>query len=376
MSQGIVNQMKSYQPEQIFVERAVENSPITKNVLDRLPGVPTRSIDLTEFLLEQSQRWNPTIPRSKQSLILAHHKGNFFKPCPGRQAKEGFKGVCCNYFVINYASNCHMECSYCYLQSYLNFPYMTIYANEADLVAELKSAFAQSPQEFFRIGTGELADSLALDPLTSYSTVLVEFFARQPNAVLELKTKSNCVENLLRLEHEGKTVVSWSMNPRYVQEREEHKTASISQRLKAAKECVRAGYPVGFHLDPLIFYAGWETGYKDLIEEIFQVVPGTSVAWISLGSLRVTSQLKEIIRRRFPNSLLPLGELVPNPDGKMRYFKPVRVKIYRQVLEWIREKSPSTHVYACMEGPGVWKEVFQRVPKEAELGQELIQWVV
>jgi len=29
-----------------------------------------------------------------------------------------------------------------------------------------------------------------------------------------------------------------------------------------------------------------------------------------------------------------------------------------------------------MEGPGVWREVFQRVPTEAELGQELIQCVV
>lgn len=376
MSQGIVNQMKPYRPEQVFVERTVESSPITKNVLDRLPGVPIQVIDSTEFLLERSQRWNPTIPRSKKTLILAHHKGNFFKPCPGKRTPNGRQRVCCNYFVINYASNCHMECSYCYLQSYLNFPYMTIYANEADLVLELETAFAQSPHEFFRIGTGELADSLALDPLTGYSTVLVEFFARQSNAVLELKTKSDCVENLLGLEHQGKTVVSWSMNPRYVQEREEHKTASISQRFKAAGECVRAGYPVGFHLDPLICYPGWETGYRDLIEEIFQTVPAASIAWISLGSLRMTSQLKEIIRRRFPNSFLPLGELVPNPDGKMRYFKPLRVGMYRQVLGWIREKSPTTHVYACMEGPGVWREVFQRVPTEAELGQELIQCVV
>ena len=368
--------MKAYQPEQIFVESAVENSPITKNVLDRLPGVPIRSIDSTEFLLEASQRWNPTIPRSKQSLILARHKGNFFKPCPGSCAKEGLKGVCCNYFVINYSSNCHMECSYCYLQSYLNFPYMTIYANEADLRAELKAAFAHSPDEYFRIGTGELADSLALDPLTGYSTMLVEFFARQANAVLELKTKSDCVENLLGLEHEGKTVVSFSLNPPYVQEREEHKTASIPRRLKAARACAEAGYPVAFHLDPLICYPGWEEGYRDLIEEIFLGVPAASIAWISVGSLRMTSSLKEIIRQRFPNSFLPLGELVPSPDGKMRYFKPLRIRMYQRVVEWIREKSPSTQVYACMEGPGVWKEVFQSVPEEADLGEELIQCVV
>ncbi|MEE2823117.1 MAG: hypothetical protein VYA53_09060 [Acidobacteriota bacterium] len=368
--------MHLYRPEQIFVERAVKESKVTKNVLGRFPEVPTHNIDSAEFLLEDSKQGNVTIPRSKKSLVLVQQKGNFFKPCPGSRAKAGLKGVCCNYFVINYASNCHMECSYCYLQSYLNFPYMTIYANEGDLIAELKAAFDNSPHDFFRIGTGELADSLALDPLTGYSKILVEFFSQQSNAILELKTKSNCIENLLGLRHDGKTVVSWSISPRYVQEREEHKTASVSQRFEAAAECAQAGYPVGFHLDPLIFYPRWKLDYKDLVEEMFQTVSPASIAWISVGSLRMTSHLKEIVRRRFPSSFLPLGELVPNPDGKMRYFKPLRVDMYRQVLEWIQEKSPATRVYACMEGRSVWQKVFQDAPTEKELGEQLIDCVV
>ena len=114
--------MKEYKPEKIFVERPVEDSLITRNVLERLPEVPTERIESRESLLEESQRWNPTIPRTKKWLILAQHKGHFFKACPGTRAQQGIKNVCCNYFVINFASNCHMECSYCYLQSHLNFP--------------------------------------------------------------------------------------------------------------------------------------------------------------------------------------------------------------------------------------------------------------
>ncbi len=364
--------MKPYKPEKIFVERAVEDLPITRNVLERLPDVPRKRIDSRESLLQESQRWNPTLSRTKKALILAQHKGCFFKPCPGSQAKEGLKGVCCNYFVINYASNCHMECSYCYLQSHLNFPYMIVYANCEDLLSELQVAFSESPHRSFRIGTGELADSLALDLLTSYSVPLVEFFAGQKNAVLELKTKSNCVENLLDLEHGGRTVVSWSMNPRFIQEREEHKTATISERLEAAERCVEVGYPVAFHLDPLIFYEKWEVEYEDLIEEIFDRIPASSISWISMGSLRMTGPSKEIMRKRFPSSFLPLGELVPSGDGKLRYFKPIRVGMYRKVLSWIRGKGPAIPVYACMERPGVWREVFQDVPGEEELGREIL----
>ncbi|MDA2923093.1 hypothetical protein MYX65_00300 [Acidobacteria bacterium AH-259-L09] len=366
--------MKPYKPERLFVERSVEDSPITQNVLMRLPAVAVEQIDSTHSLLEESQHWNPTIPRAKRSLILARHKGHFFKPCPASRTKQGAKTVCCNYFVINYASNCHMECSYCYLQSYLNFPYLIVYANCQDLLSELQTTFAENPHHFFRIGTGELADSLALDPLTSYSVPLVEFFAGQKNAVLEFRTKSNYIENLLNLDHRRKTVVSWSMNPPFIQEREEHKTATIGERLWAAEQCVQAGYPVAFHLDPLIFYATWETDYRNLIEEIFERIPTDSISWISLGSLRMTTLLKEIIRERFPNSFLPLGELVPSQDGKMRYFKPIRVLMYQKILGWIRAQDPRIPVYACMERPDVWTKVFQSAPlEEKELGETVIR---
>jgi len=254
--------MKTYQPEQIFVEHEVRDSPIAKNVLRALPEVPVNLIKSSDLLLQESQRWSPKLTQAKRSLILAEHKGRFFKPCPAGKTKQDYKNICCNYFVINYASNCHMECSYCYLQSYLNFPYLIVYANSEELLGELELIFSENPGQTFRVGTGDLADSLALDPLTGYSRPLVEFFARQPNAVMEFKTKSDCVSGLLGLNHNGRTVVSWSMNPDLIQRQEEHKTATIEERLVAAERCVKAGYPVAFHLDPLIHYDGWESGYQ------------------------------------------------------------------------------------------------------------------
>ena len=336
----------------------MQDTRIARNVCARLPGTPVTVIESSEVLLEESKRWNPTVSRAKKHLILARHRGRFFKPCPAGRTREGTRNACCNYFTINYASNCHMECSYCYLQSYLNFPHLVVYANLEDLLEELRSVLSAAPDRFLRIGTGELADSLALDPLTGYSVPLVEFFARQSNAVLELKTKSSCVENLLGLEHRGRTVVSWSINPRFIQQTEEHKTATIDERLRAAEQCVDAGYRVAFHIDPLIHYPQWERDYRNLIQEIAERIPAASLPWISVGSLRVTTPLKEIMRERFPRSPLPLGELVPTEDGKMRYFKPIRIEMYKKVLGWIRTLAPQTSVYLCMEKADVWHKVF------------------
>ncbi|MFQ5738555.1 MAG: radical SAM protein [Acidobacteriota bacterium] len=365
--------MRHYRPTHLYVEESVSRSPITRNVLERLPQLAVEVIATTESLLKESREYNPTIPRAKQSLVLARHKGRFFKPCPGGQARGNARNVCCNYFVINYAANCHMECSYCYLQSYLNFPYLIIHANLDDLLGELAETLAPHPGKFFRIGTGELADSLALDPLTGYSVPLVEFFSSRKNAVLEFKTKSDCVDRLLDLDHRGRTVVSWSMNPPGLQAQEEHKTATIEERLVAAQRCVQAGYPVAFHFDPLIFHPGWRENYQALVNEIFDRIPAASISWMSLGALRLTPGLKAMMRERFSSSSLPLAELVPSPDGKLRYVKPIRVEMYNRVLNWIRaRKSPHTAVYACMERPEVWSRVFRHsCPTDEEVGDRL-----
>jgi spore photoproduct lyase len=256
-----------------------------------------------------------------------------------------------------------MECSYCYLQSYLNFPYMIIYANVDDLLGELDSVFKADPGTFFRIGTGELADSLALDHLTGYSVPLVEFFATTPNAVLELKTKSDCVSRLMGLSHNDGTIVGWSVNTEFVQEREEHKTVSIEGRLGAAEVCVENGYRVAFHFDPIVHYPGWREDYSRVVDRIFDRIPASSIAWISLGALRMTPDLKEMMRLRFKKSFLPLGELVPGGDGKLRYAKPIRLALYQHLLDAIRGKGGELPaVYACMERPEVWSRVFGGSP--------------
>ena len=40
----------------------------------------------------------------------------------------------------------------------------------------------------------------------------------------------------------------------------------------------------------------------------------------------------------------------------MRYFKPLRVKIYRSIIETIRTLAPSVTLYYCMESTDVWEQ--------------------
>ena len=230
-----------------------------------------------------------------------------------------------------------MECSYCYLQDYLaQNPALKVFSNVADLLEETHNLLSRHRRFFFRIGTGEITDSLALDPYIGFSEEIIPFFAEQPNVLLELKTKSDRVEGLLQLDPKGRIVVSWSMNPQRVIDEDEHLTASFDERLLAAHRCQEAGYKLGFHFDPMIEYPGWEEDYEKMVDRIFALVDHRRVAWISMGVLRNTPSLKRIMRQRFSSTRLLSGEQVLCPDGKMRYFQPLRVSMYRKMLRWIR----------------------------------------
>src|SRR4029450_5221847 len=93
-----------------------------------------------------------------------------------------------------------------------------------------------------------------------------------PTVLLELKTKSDCVEGLLALDPKERVVVSWSMNPQQVIDLDEHGTASLSERLLAARRCQNAGYRLGFHFDPIVEYLNWESDYEEMLDQTFSTV--------------------------------------------------------------------------------------------------------
>jgi spore photoproduct lyase len=358
--------MRSFRFDEVVVESGSEASPIYRNLSRALRGLPFRVVD--KIHAPDGAAGRTAFGAAKKTLFLTRHKGDFLKKCPGSEGQ-----VCCNYFVINFASNCPMDCSYCYLQEYLaDNPSLKIFSNIDDLLAEADRTLRRHRGVFFRIGTGEITDSLALEPYTGMVGELIPYFAEQPNVLLELKTKSDSVESLLRFDPKGRIVVGWSMNPQRVIEMEEQNTASLDERLRAARLCQDAGYRLGFHVDPMIEYPGWERDYERMLEETFAIVDWRKLAWFSLGVLRQTPGLKRAMRERFPQTTLLTGEQVLCPDGKFRYFQPLRVSMYRKMVRWIRRAAPTAKIYLCMESRQVWEQVFGFVPAcEKELGIQM-----
>jgi spore photoproduct lyase len=349
--------MLPFEIERIYLDKEAEKDKVTQTVLQNLSHIPVEVIEDKKALIKRDMALSDPIGRGKKKLLLTRFYGRRLKPCPGTS-----QHICCGYNVINAVTNCPMDCSYCVLQEYLNNPFLTLYTNWDDLLQEIEAFLSVTSHPFLRLGTGELSDSLALDSIFPLSELLVPYFAEKDRGILELKTKSAEIDRLLHLEHRGKTVISWSLNPAKIIEEEERKTAPLEKRIEAAMQCQEKGYPLGFHFDPLIHYEGWEKGYEETILSLFKRIDPKRVVWISLGGFRYPQQLKMIAKNRFPETRIFLGELFPGRDGKFRYFKEIRIELYRKVLELFKKIDPELFVYLCMESSEVWERVFGWAP--------------
>jgi spore photoproduct lyase len=341
----------TYLPQHLVIEEEVAESPFARRILEALPEV---RVELVERVADEGSALG-----DRQTLEVTKFRGQFVKACPGTRCY-----LCCGYQILHLGTQCSLGCTYCILQTYLSGRNLRLFANLDDMWLQLREHLRSSPRKVHRLGTGEFMDSLLLDPVTHLSRELIPFFADQPRAVLELKTKTTNVQLLQGLSHGGRTIVAWSLNPQDLIQSEEPGAAGLETRLAAARRCQEWGYRLAFHFDPLIAYPGWQQGYTEVVNRLATTVDPEGVAWISLGTLRFMPALKEIIRRRHTGSALLLEEFVPGLDGKLRYFRDLRVEMYRYLSTLLRRLSRDLLIYLCMESADVWQEALGFSPAE------------
>lgn len=343
--------MKPPRIRTIRIEEAVASSPLADRLRKNLPGARFQVVDK----MGEGGVFDPRL------LEVTAYRGRFLRRCPGTRHY-----LCCGYRILHIGVQCSLQCTYCILQAYFNQPNLRLFGNIEEMLHLLAAELASHPHELHRFGTGEFTDSLLLDPYSQLSNLLVPFFAGRSNAVLELKTKTDFIESLLDLSHGGNTLVAWSLNAPAVRRSEESRAASIGERLRAARRCAEAGYRLAFHFDPLIEHPGWREGYGEVLDRLFDTVDPRHIVWISLGALRFMPELKAVIQNRHPGSRIVYGEFIRGLDGKIRYFRDVRVELFRFVYERIRAADPSLCVYLCMESEDVWREALGFSPRERE----------
>jgi spore photoproduct lyase len=222
---------------------------------------------------------------------------------------------------VDLAEGCPAHCSYCYLAGSLKGPPITrVYANLDEILEALPAYLGQgtiTTRSAARAHEGTTfeascyTDPLALEPLTGSLSAAIAWFGRwNADAQLRFTSKFADVAPLLALDHQGRTRMRASINPRAFA-RFEGGTSRVADRLRALRRMAEAGYPVGLTIAPIIAADGWEQAYGELIDDVALAVadlPGLDLT-VELITHRFNTGSKAVLDSWYPGSALDMTPL-------------------------------------------------------------------
>lgn len=328
----------------IYIEEDLLAHKTAKNLNQLFPKAEVRSIPAYTDIFGAYRK--PYLQkRNRLNLFLARKKGKLIKKAPDAY---GLKGEAHYYFI--HAFNCIYECEYCYLQGYFDSPDIVLFVNHDDILKEMEITLEKNEGKSLWFHAGEFSDSLAMSHISGEIEAYHEFFKTHPQAKLELRTKSANTRSLMKLEPLENRITSFSLAPEWQTKEIEHKTASLKQRLSAIKKLMDAGHKVAVHFDPVVLNKDYLSLYKKLIDQMSQYFSLDQIEYLSLGVVRYTKEVFKATQEHYPESPIFAGELITSFDGKVRYPKPLRMSVLRNIESVLLKSGlQKEKIYLCME---------------------------
>lgn len=266
--------------------------------------------------------------------------------------------VCQPAYALHSFWGCHFRCAYCNLGHIAH-----VYVNLEEWCEHIERSFAtageKSPgQNLFQWDNG--SDIVCWEPEYGGTKLLIDLFARQPNRYLELYVgKSDVVDFLLDYDHRGHTVCCWSLSHATQARVVEPRTASMEARLRAARKCQEAGYPVRIRFSPIVPTVGWEKDIRHMIQRMFAEIRPEVLTMEPLRYYDYAGLVRDFAPGVIdPEFLASMKELEKTDQHHLRQFPDEQVaKLYRVVFEEVLRVSPRTPIAFCREKRSTW-EVF------------------
>lgn len=326
----------------VYVEEALLAHPRTQKMLSKIGKDP---IILQRFDEIWGQTKRPYLhKRDSLNLFIAQKKGQLLKLAPDAYGQAGGP----HYYFIH-AYNCIYECQYCYLQGYFNTPDIVLFINHEEILTEMQRVLdATQGQVWFH--AGEFSDSLALTHLTGELELYHDFCRRNPQAMIELRTKSVNTKELLTLKPLENFIVSFSLAPQRIARSIDLKTPSTQARLKTMQELLKRGYQLAAHFDPITYQENFRDDYAELLNEMQNLGITPYLRYLSLGVVRFTKDVYREVERNYPDSLIHSTPMIKSFDNKVRYHHPMRMWMMNAVKDLaLKAGVRSQGIYLCME---------------------------
>jgi len=351
----------------LVIDEGLNHMPRHGRCADEVEPVVIFNQFLYHHAPEQRRRRQADFPELFRGRLVHYsgYGGWDWRPSGDKDYRRRTGLVCQPAYAIHSFWGCHFRCAYCNLGHVAN-----VYVNLEDWIEHIRHGLAhleKSPSQIlFQWDNG--TDVVCWEPEYGGSRMLVDLFAQEDDKYLELYVgKSDYVDYLLDLDHRGHTICCWSLGTETQCREIEKRTASMEDRLRAARKCQQAGYPVRVRFSPMVPVVGWADEVRHMVRRTFEEIAPEVV---TVEPLRFCTY--EGLCEDFPPGLLDpefveaMRAMPPDVEDWQKSQLPdeLRIRMYRVVLDEAARLSPKTPVALCREKRRVWdhlRDDFERM---------------
>jgi hypothetical protein len=343
----------------VYIDPAVYNMPNCRTRLDRvLPFIQCDDIrdydaEARELVRGIGSRRHGKDEFGDDAVLVftpwnEGQDGWYYHP---RDEAGAHGGHCQPALELNLVDGCAFRCSYCGFGRTITFSLDT-----ERLVRGLDDVFERYPdQRLYKYSN--MTDLPAFEPELDAVRPLVDRFARESDRYLMLFTKSDNFDFLHDLNHQGHTIISWSISCDTSSKLIDRRAATMEERIDAMAAMQACGYPVRARLSPIVPIRDWRREYTEMFEMMFDRAEPDLVTMELLGWMGV-DDLTALIDRDMldPDALQGAEdssvELAQHRWGP--FTQETHDEVYRFCIETVQRMSPNTPISVCHGTAATW----------------------
>lgn len=326
-----------FKPKAIYFEKEIENYQLGKELLEKYKDTPKIEIQNHNAIEEMRKKENKEFLNMKANLIIGTRKTHKFV--------ENHK--ISDYLVPYTSSGCIAACMYCYLVcNYNKCAYLRLFVNREEMLEKIIKVSNKSEKELtFEIGSN--SDLILENTITKNLVWTIENFNAKKGK-LTFPTKFDMVDEILSLNHGGRTIVRMSVNPEEIINKVEFGTSRLKGRIEAINKLKEAGYEIGILIAPVIFVENWKELYLELIKRLNEELTEKAKKDIFFEVIFMTYSYihTKINEEAFPNAinLYNKEKMTGRGRGKYWYKEEMRKEGEKFFKEQLKKYFPNNEI--------------------------------
>lgn len=326
----------NYAFSHIYVEKEIGRHPRTQQILKQFPNSHIVWIDhYKDVFCRRGQNSHRQV--NARSLILAQKTGNLIYD--GAKVCQSFGNE--YFYYTSCVMNCLYDCEYCYLKGMYPSSHIVVFVNLEDIFEEVENILQKHPAY---ICVSYDTDLMALEKITGFVKEWVNFCKKYDNLKIEIRTKCGRLDLWENLEYNKNVIFAFTISPKYVTERCEHYTASLSERLHSAAMALERGFSVRLCFDPMIYCPDWKLHYAEMMQEVVEKINLSELVDVSVGSFRISQDyLKKMRRNDMTSQIVQFP--YQNIGGVYQYPLDILQEMEQTMIKYLTKYIPQEKIF-------------------------------